>query len=112
MATYMSARNVRRRSGYRSLNAKNSSVSDMNAVIQMSMKMRRANITRRGAAARPAAAQTPGVPGPWSLVLGPWSLVLGPWSLVLGPWSLVLGPWSLVLGPCHATWARIYAQPM
>jgi hypothetical protein len=31
----------------------------MKAVIQMSMKMRRANMTRRGAAASPAAAHRP-----------------------------------------------------
>ena len=40
-ATYIRTRNSRRRSGKRSLSAKNTSVSDMKAVIQMSMKMRR-----------------------------------------------------------------------
>ena len=55
-ATYIRIRNSRRRSGKRSLSAKNTSVSDMKAVIQMSMKMRRPSITNRGSDARPTAA--------------------------------------------------------
>jgi hypothetical protein len=57
MQTYMAISSTRLLSGYRSESAKHMSVSAMNMVTYMSMKIRRANMNRRGPAARPIPAR-------------------------------------------------------
>jgi hypothetical protein len=59
IATYMASSHVRRWAGYRSAIAKHARVNAMKNEIQMSMTMRRENITIRGAVATNRAAISP-----------------------------------------------------